>query len=140
MSAGALSKAKEGYYTSLGHKLCDPNQGIKTYWQILKKLINNKETSNIPPLLEDGTFISDIQSKANIFNAYFCQQACAVNNCSILPVPTSRCDRLLDSLRIDRELVLKIIRSLNSKKAHGCDDISISMIKYATSHSPLPCA
>ena len=36
---------------------------------------------------------------------------------------------LTQSLEIDKEKVLRIIRALDSTKAHGCDDISISMIK-----------
>ena len=35
----------------------------------------------------------------------------------------------LQNIEIDREKVLKLIRSLDTKKAHGCDDISSSMIK-----------
>ena len=36
---------------------------------------------------------------------------------------------LLEDVDINREEVLNLIRSLDSKKAHGCDDISIAMIK-----------
>ena len=35
----------------------------------------------------------------------------------------------LQDMEIDREKVLRLIRSLDTKKAHGCDDISSSMIK-----------
>ena len=35
----------------------------------------------------------------------------------------------METLQIDKEKVLKIIRSLDTKKAHGCDEISVSMIK-----------
>ena len=48
---------------------------------------------------------------------------------STLPsfIPRSRND--LVGLPITREVVIQLIRSLDSKKAHGCDEISIAMIK-----------
>ena len=40
-----------------------------------------------------------------------------------------KCDKILSSVGIDRSKVLSLIRSLDSKKAHGCDDLSIAMLK-----------
>ena len=48
---------------------------------------------------------------------------------STLPAFRPRCRTLLEEVDIDTEKVLKLIRSLDSKKAHGCDDISIAMIE-----------
>ena len=48
-----ITKAKENYFSTMGRKLSDPAQGIKTYWAILNRLINKKNTLNIPPLLEN---------------------------------------------------------------------------------------
>ena len=44
-----------------------------------------------------------------------------------------KCPILLESVDVDKEKVLNIIRSLDPKKAHDCDDISISMIKICDS-------
>ena len=43
--------------------------------------------------------------------------------------PGSRCNSSLFSIEITGEKILSIIRSLDPKKAHGWDDISINMIK-----------
>ena len=40
-----------------------------------------------------------------------------------------KCPILLESVDVDKEKVLNILRSLDPKKAHDYDDISISMIK-----------
>ena len=40
-----------------------------------------------------------------------------------------KCDKILSSIGIDRSKVLSLIRSLDSKKAHKCDDLSIAMLK-----------
>ena len=36
---------------------------------------------------------------------------------------------MLENIAVDRDKVLKLIRNLNTNKAHGYDDISASMIK-----------
>ncbi len=48
---------------------------------------------------------------------------------STLPDFRSLCSTLLQNVPVDREKVLKLIGSLDSKKAHGCNDISVSMLK-----------
>ena len=52
-----------------------------------------------------------------------------ISNDSVLPNFASRCDSLLSNVEITGEKILHIIRSLDPKKAHGWDDLSINMIK-----------
>ena len=67
------------------------------------------------------------QTKTDIFNDFFVQQ-CSLNN-SALPDLLTKCYNSLDDIEIDPAKVLTIIRSLDPNKAHGCDNLSISMIK-----------
>ena len=86
----------------------------------------------MPPLLENGVFITNFQTKANIFNNHFVEQCSLISNDSVhvLPNPVSRfCNSSLSSVEITGEKILSIIRSLDPKKAHSWDDISINMIK-----------
>ena len=124
-----VSDAKETYYSNLGRKLSDPTQGVKAYWAVLNKLVNKKKIMNIPPLLENGLFITNLEKKATILNNHFVLQCSEVVTSSTLPAFRPRSRSLLEEVDIDREKVLKLIRSLDLKKAHGCDDISIAMIK-----------
>ena len=73
--------------------------------------------------------MTNIDTKAKLFNDYFVKQCCEITTESTLPSFLPRSALRLQNLLIDREKVLRIIRALDSKKAHGCDDISISMIK-----------
>ena len=73
-----ITNAKENYYQKLGHKLSDPNQGAKAYWTVLYRLLNKKKTYYIPPLLENGIFVTNVQRKVNIFNDYFVEQCSAI--------------------------------------------------------------
>ena len=121
--------ANETYQPKLGHKLVDPKLGIKAYWAVLNRLINKKKTLTIPPLLENGPLITNVQTKANLLNDYFVEQCCAILTQSTLLTFIPRCNPTLQGVPVDREKVLRLIRSLDTGKAHGCDDISIAMIK-----------
>ena len=80
-----ITIAKDNYFASLDRKLSNPAIGIKTYWSTLNKIVNKKKATNIPPLLENGLFVTNFQNKAEIFNNYFVQQ-CSLNmNDSVLP-------------------------------------------------------
>ena len=73
--------------------------------------------------------VTNFQTKANIFNNHFVEQCSLISNDSDLPNPVSRCNSSLPSVEITCETMFSIIHSLDSKKAHGWDDISINMIK-----------
>ena len=124
-----ITDAKETYFASLGRKLSNPAIGLKVYWSTLNKIINKKKMTNIPPLLENGIFVTNFQTKADIFNDLFVQQCSIHVNDSVLPNFISRCNLPLANTDIDPDKVLKIIRSLDCNKAHGWDNLSIAMIK-----------
>ena len=80
------SSTRNVYYENLAKKLNNPLLQVKTYWSILKTFYNEKNIPLIPPLLEDNNFVTDIQTKANIFNTFFTEQCTPLNNSSVLPV------------------------------------------------------
>ena len=69
-----ISSTKTLYYENLAKKLNNSLLQAKTYWPILKTFYNNKKIPLIPPLLIDDKFVTDIQTKANIFNKVFAEQ------------------------------------------------------------------
>ena len=85
----------------------------KTYWSILKSFYNDRKVPLILPLLIDDKFVTDIQTKANIFNKFFADQCQPLNNASDLPtnqifLTQSR----LGSLDFNEGELLQIIRAL----------------------------
>ena len=70
-------------------------------------------------------FVTNFQTKANIFNNHFVEQCLLISNDSVLQIPVSRCNSSLYSVEITGENILSIIRSLDPKKAHSWDDISV---------------
>ena len=78
----------------------------------------------------DEKFVTDIQTKANIFNKFFAEQCTPLRNGSLLPVNQMFLTQArLKSLEFKEVEILKIIRALNVNKAHGYDCIFIRMIK-----------
>ena len=125
-----ITSTKTLYYENLAKKLNNPLLQAKTYWSILKTFYNGKKVPIIPPLLVDSQFVTDIQTKANIFNKFFADQCTPLKNDSVLPTnQTFLTQSRLCNLTFDDEEILKIIRALNVHKAHGHDEISIRMIK-----------
>ena len=62
-----ITNSKDDYFAELGRKLSNPNNGPKAYWTILNRIINKKKMMNTPPLLENGLFVTNFQTKADIF-------------------------------------------------------------------------
>ena len=63
-----ITSAKEKYFLKLGQKLSDPANGVKAYWSSLNKIINQNKVTSIPPLLKNGVFVTNYQTKADVFN------------------------------------------------------------------------
>ena len=74
--------------------------------------------------------VTDIKTKANIFNEYFPEQCTLLKNSSVLSInQTFLTQSRLTYLDFNEEEILKITRGLNIHKARGHDDISIKMIE-----------
>ena len=72
----------------------------------------------------DDKFVTDMKTKADVSKKKFSEQCTPLKNDSKLPsnqiyLTQSR----LVSLNFNEDEILKIIRALNSHKAHGYDDI-----------------
>ena len=80
-----ISQTKALYYENLARILNNPLLQAKTYWSILKTFYNDKKVPLIPPLLIGDKFMTDIKTKANIFNNFFADQCTPLKNNSIPP-------------------------------------------------------
>ena len=71
-----------------------------------------------------------MKTKANIFNDFFSEQCTPLKNNNVFPINQKVLTQSrLVSLGFNEDEILKIIRALNTHKAHGHDGISIRMIK-----------
>ena len=77
--------SKEGYYLRISKKLMDPMTSAKTYWAVLKSLLNKKKVPSIPPLFHQNKYVTDFKKKAELFNRFFAKQCSIINNSSEIP-------------------------------------------------------
>ena len=124
-----ITAAKEQYYVKLGQKPSKSQADAKTYSSVFNIILNKKAFVAIPPLSENGIFVTNIKKKATILNNYFLTQCCTIETSSSLPMLVSKCNVTIESLSIDPNKLLRLIRSLDRQKSHGDDGISINIIK-----------
>ena len=102
------------YYENLSKKLNNPLVQAKTYWSILKTFYNGKKIPLIPPLLVNDKFVTDMKTKADIFNKFFAEQCTPLKNDSKIPInQIFLTQSRLSSLDFNEDEILKIIRALN---------------------------
>ena len=136
--AKLIEDAKSRYFMKIGETLSDAKTGRKMYWSLINKILNKAKIPLIPPLLENDVFVLDFEAKADIFNDHFIQQCTTIDTGSEIPQSVVLNGPFLTDFPISDEKILKIIQSLNPKKAHGCDDISIRMIRLCDNSLLLP--
>ena len=100
---------------------------------MLNRLLYNKKIPTIPPPLVDSKLVLDFCKKANIFNNFFASICTLIDNTSCLPSFSYRTGSRIKSFH-----VTAIIIALDPNKAHGCDNISIKMIKNCSQSLTLP--
>ena len=78
----------------------------------------------------DDKFVTDMKTKANIFNEFFAEQCTPSKNNSVLPINQKFLTQsMLVSLDFNEDEILKITGALTMHKSHGHDPISIRMIQ-----------
>ena len=110
----------------------DPNTRIKTYWKLTKASLGQNKTQNIPSLIVNGITYTDDASKAKLLNEFFVSQS---SQSSPIFTENETIDNSpqfeLNSISIQKENILKILKSLNINKACGIDGIGNNILKNA---------
>ena len=127
-----ILEAKKDYILKMIENLADSNTSPKTYWTILNRLLYIKKLSIIPPLIVIGKLVSDFCKKANMFNNFFASIYTLIDNASYLPSFSYRAASRIKSFQGAENDILAIIKALDPNKIHGCDNISIKMIKICS--------
>ena len=121
---------QEKRYIRISRKLMDPMTSLKTYWSLLKTLLNNKKIPCIPPLLQDNKYVTDFKKKAELFNLFFAKQCSIIDNSSELPSNfLKKTDKSIFAITFTCNDIATLIKNLDPNKAHDHDMISICMLK-----------
>ena len=137
-TASVIRDAKKRHIDKISTKLCDPNSGQKEFWKAFRRVVNKKKVTNIPPLIENYVFVTNFKAKANIFNTYFADQCQPFQSDLTLPPFVVKTNNSIPNIQFPTEVISQIIRQLNQKKSHGCDNISIRMLQLCPEEIALP--
>ena len=136
--ARLIEEAKRNYFFKAEKTLANPGTSSKTYWTLINTVLNKAKIPMIPPLLENGLFVTDFTEKAQTFNEFFILQCTTIDTGSEIPQDIPLTTTLISDFAISDEKILNILRSLNPNKAHGWDEISVRMIKLSDDALVLP--
>ena len=108
--AKMIHEAKQNYLRRAGHTLANPGTSSKNYWSMINSVLNKAKVPNIPPLLENGLFITDFTEKAQLFNDHFINQCMVINTGSEIPqYDASESSSLINDFTISDDKMLNII-------------------------------
>ena len=80
-----MEDAKRNYFLKAGNTLANPGTSNRTYWSLINTVLNKAKIPMIPPLLENGPFVTDFTEKALLFNDYFILQCTTIYTGSEIP-------------------------------------------------------
>ena len=119
---------KQQCFAKIAKKLSELNINTKTYWSILKSFLTGKNVLCIPPVFHENRFITDFRENAELFNSFFPDQCSLITNSSVLHTDYELfTDKSLPNITFTDSDIGRI--TMSSNKAHGCDMMSIRMLK-----------
>ena len=81
----SIHTAKQKYFNKITKKLCDPLTSTKSYWSLLKTILNVKKVPCVPPIFHKNKYLTDFKETSEIFNSFFANQCSHIPSNSILP-------------------------------------------------------
>ena len=124
--------AKERHKDKLVSKINESNStNAKVWWKIYKQLqnANGDRSGTLPPMLVGDNIVADCEGKACAFNEYFAEQCKSGTHDDPLPELIYSTDARISDVDITETSVNDVLKSLDSCKASGPDQIGPRLLK-----------
>ena len=135
--AKKITQAKNDYINKMTDKQ-NPSTASKTYWAILSRLLYKKKFQQYHHYWLVANLFQMFAKKQIFLISFFSSMYAPIQNTSILSPFLLRTSARITSFHVTKEDILLIIKTLNSSKAHGWDNISIKMIKICGESITVP--
>ena len=125
-------RLKNEYIHREVQKLLQQKQNLHKYHKTLRAITGRTQNHDIPPLLEDGSVLTDDQEKATLLNDYFARQSTLDIPDARLPPPNTADTSpatTLEQITTNEHEVLQILNSLNPNKSTGPDGLPVKFLK-----------
>ena len=128
-----IETTKQQYFAKIPKKLSDPNVSLKTYWSILEIFLKGKRFFYIPSIFHANKFIPDFREKTELLNSFFSNQ-CSLKTNSIIFCADYELftDESLSNVTFTDINIGRIVRGLDTNKAHCYGMISTRMVKFCS--------
>ena len=124
---------------TLKNKLRGNAIGSKQWWSLVKDQQGNTKQNRIPVLKKpDGTKATCGQEKAELLASHFSNKMKIDEPNRPLPVLLQRCTSSIDNIDINMERICRLLKSTNTKKATGPDDVSPHFLKHCAQQLSAP--
>ena len=129
IAKAAWRNARNEYVTKLFNSNNNPEVHQKNYWKLMKNVIGSK-CINVPTLVCDDVHVVSDFAKCEILNDFFVDQT-KLNylNEPQLPTLCLKTKECLSDITVTEAEVCTILKSLNSSKANGPDNIGNLILK-----------
>ena len=124
----SIREAKVHHFKKLATNLQNRNLSPEDWWKITKQFLKQNKDNEIPPLNNNGIFLSDPQDKATFLNSYFCEQSLVDDSHATLPPHAQPIDNL-NNISITEEDVSDILKTWDTSKTSGLDFVSPRLLK-----------
>ena len=125
----SLRKSKKEYFKSLADKLKSSSLATSDYWKTLKSFIKPSVDTSIPPIIHNGSYISDSSDKAKLLNDFFVSQTSLDDSTAMLPNTDLPANNTLHNIIITDEEVRSVLQTLKLGKSSGPDNINNRILK-----------
>ena len=123
---------KQAYYIDL-YGLIDTysSNNNQDFWKFARKITKSSQSISIPPLSDpvSGKIAINDNEKANLLNDYFVNISTIDDNDDETPPCPIRTQNSIDTINIAESDIVDVIKTLNTNKASGLDEISHHMLK-----------
>ena len=122
--------AQQRWHRDLQQELSGPGVGSKSWWALAKDTQGKTPENTIPPLNKaDGTIASSNIQKAELLASMFSSKMMVPDPDRTPPQTRPLCDYTLTNINVCHAKVLKLLKTINTKKATGPDNVSPHILR-----------
>ena len=122
--------ARKHWQEDLKEKLSQGNIGTRQWWNITKLQQGLARDDLIPPLIKDnGTNVTQLKEKLHLLGQHFAEKMKVENDEREVPSLHLKTNEKISTVTITEQTVRDILKTLNTSKATGPDEISPNLLR-----------
>ena len=123
-------RAKADHPNKCAEQLSNTVTNPRKWWSKVNQILKPNKNQSIPPIISSsGQLVAHPKDKANVLNKFFTDQTVIFDENIPTPLLTSKTDTRLDHINVTEEETVDILKSLDTSKACGPDEVHAKLLK-----------